>query len=89
MNRTEILQEADRLVSGPRQEAYGPPQENFQRIADGWTIILGARVRPDQVALCMAWLKLARLTNGPHPDSYVDGAAYFALAGELSSSPQG
>ena len=38
----------------------------------------------EQVALCMAWLKIARLVNGPHDDSYVDAAAYMALAAELS-----
>ena len=81
--RGEILREANDLIHGDRQEAYGPPAENFQRIADGWTAIVGAPVSPEQVALCMAWLKIARLRVGPHRDSYVDGAAYLALAGEL------
>jgi hypothetical protein len=34
--------------------------------------------------LCMAWLKIARLCETPgHSDSYVDAAAYAALAFEL------
>lgn len=82
--REQILAEAAKLICGDRQEAYGPPQENFKRIADGWAIILGWPVTPEQVSLCMAWLKIARLVNGPHRDSYVDGAAYMALAAELS-----
>ena len=81
--RGEILREANDLIHGDRQKAYGPPAENFQRIADGWAVIGGAPVTPEQVALCMAWLKIARLRVGPHRDSYVDGAAYLALAGEL------
>ncbi len=85
MNRSEILAKADELINGDRQEAYGPPQENFARIAAGWAVILGKPVTPEQVALCMAWLKIARLANGPHDDSYIDGAAYMALAGELSA----
>lgn len=89
MNRSEILAKADELINGERQQHYGPPQENFARIAAGWAVILGTSVTPEQVALCMAWLKIARLTNGPHDDSYIDGAAYLALAGELSRELQG
>jgi hypothetical protein len=82
--RTEILETAADLVNGDRERDYGTPQENFGRIAAGWAVILQADVTPEHVALCMAWLKIARLVNGPHLDSYVDAAAYMALAGELS-----
>lgn len=82
--RTEILETAAALINGDRQDAYGAPKENFKRIADGWSVILQADVSAEQVALCMAWLKIARLVHGPHEDSYIDAAAYMALAGELS-----
>lgn len=88
--RSRVLAEAMDLINGDRQEAYGPPSENFQRIAAGWSVILGNDISPDQVALCMAWLKIARLANGKHGangkhvDSYIDGAAYMALAAELA-----
>lgn len=81
--RATILREAENLINGDRAKAYGPPEENFNRIAVGWSVILNADVDAEQVALCMAWLKIARLCEGPHRDSYVDGAAYLALAGEL------
>lgn len=83
--RERILADAAALICGDRQAQYGAPQDNFARIAAGWSVILGKPVTPDQVALCMAWLKIARLVNGPHHDSYVDGAAYLALAGELAA----
>ena len=86
MHRSEILKTADTLVNGDRQEQYGTPQENFDRIAKGWSVLLGKEVVPSEVALCLAWLKMARLVNGPHDDSYIDGAAYLALAGELAST---
>ena len=82
--RTEILETAAALINGDRERDYGTPAENFGRIADGWSVILDKDVSAEQVALCMAWLKIARLVNGPHEDSYVDAAAYMALAGELS-----
>lgn len=82
--RTEILDTAVTLINGDRERDYGTPAENFGRIAAGWSVILDQDVSAEQVALCMAWLKIARLVNGPHEDSYVDAAAYMALAGELS-----
>ena len=82
--RSETLEEAGKLINGDRQADYGTPQENFTRISKGWSVLLETDVTPEQVALCMAWVKLARLVNGPHHDSYVDGCGYIALASELS-----
>ena len=82
--RTEILETAAELSNNDRAREYGTPVENFNRIATGWSVILEKDVSAEQVALCMAWLKIARLVNGPHEDGFVDGAAYMALAGELS-----
>ena len=79
-----MLDFATALINGDRERDYGTPAENFGRIADGWSVILQSDVSAEQVALCMAWLKIARLVNGPHEDSYVDAAAYMALAAELS-----
>lgn len=86
--RTQTLEAARDLLNGDRQDDYGPPEVNFRRISTGWQVILGADVSPEQVALCMAWLKIARLANGPHGDSYIDGAAYLAIASELAQTPQ-
>jgi hypothetical protein len=82
--RTDILNEASGLINGDRQKDYGTPKENFDRIARVWSVILGVEISAAEVALCMAGLKIARLSNGPHHDSFVDGCGYLALAGELS-----
>lgn len=82
--RGDILTEASRLINGPKQEDYGPPAVTFGNIAVGWQVILGCAVSAEQVARCMAWLKIARLNTGPHTDSYIDGAGYMALAAELA-----
>ena len=82
--RSQCLAEAMDLITGDRNHEYGEPLDNFGRIATGWSVILGHEVTPHQVALCMAWLKMARLVNTPgHDDSYVDASAYAALAFEL------
>jgi hypothetical protein len=83
MNREEILQRAIDLTMGDRNEQNGDTFENHQRIAKIWSVILHQEIEPYQVALCMAGLKLARLAYNPLEDSFVDGAAYLAIAGEI------
>jgi len=73
-----ILQEADCLVNGDRQQAYGHPLDDFLRTAKIWSAILGIAVTPEQVGLCMAGLKISRECNKHHRDNLVDGAGYLA-----------
>jgi Domain of unknown function (DUF6378) len=84
MDRQKILDDASALINGDRAKAYGDALDNHRRIAAGWSVILGKEVKPHEVALCMGWVKMARLVvSEDHADSYIDGAAYFALAGEI------
>jgi hypothetical protein len=83
MNREEILQKAIDLTMGDRNVQNGDPRENHERIAKIWSVVLNIEVEPYQVALCMAGLKLARLAYNPLDDSFIDGAAYLAIAGEI------
>ena len=87
MNRSDILAEAALLTATERNNTYGPPLLNHERIAAGWRVILNKPdLTPAEVALCMAWVKIARLVETPdHLDSFVDGAAYMAIAGEIST----
>lgn len=71
-----VLCVAEMLVNGDRQRDYGHPYDNCANIAAGWEVILGGSVSPEQVALCMAWLKIARETNTPKRDNRVDLAGY-------------
>lgn len=82
--RDEILDAASDLVNGQRAKDYGDAFEMHRRIAAGWSEILKREVKPHEAALCMAWVKIARLVvTQDHADSYVDLAAYAALAGEI------
>jgi hypothetical protein len=84
LNRKDILEQAIRLTTNDRNLQHGEPYINHDNIARIWSVILGRKVEPFQVALCMAGLKLARLACNPdNMDSYIDGAAYLAIAGEL------
>lgn len=85
MQRGEILDEAKRLTHGDRDKNYGTPYINHLRIAKIWSVVLEKEITPAQVALCMAGVKIARLVETPdHLDSFVDGAAYLAISGELA-----
>ena len=85
MHRGKILDEAKRLTASDRQDVYGDPNENHQRIADLWSVYLETEISPSQVALCLCLVKISRLMATPnHIDSFIDLAAYAAIAGELS-----
>lgn len=72
-----------------RGAVYGHPYINHKRIADLWTAYLGFPIQPDQVALCMALVKVSRLSEtwgAKAEDSYMDICAYVAIAGQLSTT---
>lgn len=86
LDRQQVLNSAKALVEGDRARDYGDAYEMHSRIAKGWSLILGVDVKPHEAALCMAWVKVSRLVVTPsHTDSYVDLAAYAALAGEIEA----
>lgn len=86
MRREEILLKAKECVCGDREQDYGSAENNFQRIADFWNTYLGldGMIRPEDVGVMMALLKIARIASGRFKeDSYVDCAGYIACAGEI------
>lgn len=85
VDRKDILEEALKLTTKDRRKSYGDPYLNHKRIADIWSVILDHKVTPSQVALCMVGVKMARLVETyDHLDSFIDGAAYMAIAGEIA-----
>lgn len=79
-----ILEQAAHVITGPRQEAYGRPQENFQRIADLWSAYYDSQFTQQDVAIMMILLKVGRITEaGATEDTLVDICGYAALAGIL------
>lgn len=86
--REQILEEAARLIVSDRNDQYGPPDQNFQNIADMWNIRFQRKLSEpftaSDVAHAMALLKIVRDVAGYKEDSAVDGAAYLALYAELA-----
>ena len=88
MKRAECLDAARTTVTGQREKDYGTPEDNFGRTALMWTAVLGVTVSASDVALCLAALKIARLSVNPsHVDSWVDMAGYAACGAEVATRP--
>lgn len=91
--RGGVLEEAHDLIHGERNANYGTPTENFERTAALWNAQLGHKLAegqaftPQDVALLMVQLKMARLVTSPGKrDHYVDAAGYLACGWECQSA---
>lgn len=96
--REKVLYTAAKLTVGDRDKTYGSPVNNMQNIATMWSAYLycrfaGQTVDPlnveltgEDVAHMMSLMKTARCTipGAPHPDNYIDGACYTAIAAECA-----
>lgn len=92
--RASILEEAKRCVCGQREQDYGSPENNFRLIASLWEPYIRQRcvghgadvsIMPEDVAMLMALLKIARICSGTGTaDSFVDLAGYAACGGEIA-----
>ena len=95
--RIEYLETAAKLTSGDRDKEYGSPYINLSDCALLWSAYLhgkygGETVDPLQFNLTaedVAWFnvlqKMARTFSGiPKSDTYIDAAAYSAIAGECA-----
>lgn len=71
-----LAADAVEAVTGPRQRDYAHPKINFQRIANLWSIVLDVDITPEQVALCMIQVKVAREMNRHTRDNLVDLIGY-------------
>ena len=88
--KSELLTEAEDLVTGPRAEAYGDAAINHMRIADLWNCWLRNRswgssgiITPYDAAMMVMLVKVARCQQKPSHDSHVDIAGYAAVLEDI------
>lgn len=87
--RGAVLDEARKTINGDRQDAYGNPEDSFSMIAELWTAYLDKYVSPQDVAMMMALLKIARQKTGKGKrDNFVDICGYAALAADMAEGKQ-
>ena len=90
MTRKECLDAAAGCVLKDRQNQYGGPENNFERIAQMWNGYLGTNsIKPWDVAAMMGMLKMARARFNPkYADNWVDMAGYAACGIECATAQE-
>ncbi len=85
-----ILLEADALVNGDRQGAYGPAREDFGRTVALFKALTGIELTAAQGLEFMLCVKLSRSGYKFKRDNYVDLCGYASLLNDLlSETPTG
>lgn len=76
-----VLEEAQRLVHGPRGADYGHPIDDYTRTGRMWGAILGIPdIDPRVCCLMMVAVKISREVNASKRDNRVDMAGYAECA---------
>lgn len=86
----QILDLAQSAMKNRAEERDNHPngERSMKACVEGFNALTGHELTEGQGWLFMAVLKIARSQGGKvNLDDYVDGAAYFALAGEAVSGP--
>jgi len=84
MKSKHFLNQAEILIEGQRHKDYGDKSENHTNIAKLWSAYKDVKITAHDVAIMMALLKIARTKVGKvNKDTYIDMAAYGAIAGEI------
>lgn len=80
-----ILEEANKIIYGDREQTYGHPSKNLEAIALFWSVYLYNKfgidldLTAEDVCWMMVDLKKARQLNQHKRDNVVDAAGYVAL----------
>lgn len=87
-DREAALRRAARYTTQDRNNTYGPPEDSFKMIAEGWNWWLGDKLAKPLTALDVAEMlslmkKARRRYNPGHLDSYDDDLGYVACAAEI------
>lgn len=71
-----ILEEANEITKGARQESYGGPELNFTLVAKYWSVWRGVNFTPQDVGMFNILQKIAREQYSQKRDNLVDIAGY-------------
>jgi hypothetical protein len=72
-----------------RGAAYGHPIQNHKRIAELWSAYLGYPIQANEVAICMALVKISRQAEDSRVlDNYTDALGYIAIAKTITDAMQ-
>ena len=86
-----VLLKAESLVNGDRQDKYGDPKENHERIVGLWNAYLQGKygiteLEAVDVVAMMLLVKLGRLEQTPdHTDTWTDIAGYAEIGNRITN----
>lgn len=86
---TNIFDEAKEIILGDREETYGHPSKNLERIAIQWTLYLRQKynkqiiISAEDICWMMTVLKMVRQMNSEKRDNLVDAIGYIGLIDRL------
>lgn len=80
LHRPGLLTEAEMLVNGDRQEAYGEPVECMEKWAAVLRVLYGWDIDAHRASIAMSLLKHVRESHKPDRSNRVDGAGYLEIA---------
>jgi len=83
-----VLQEAEAIIHGPRNEAYGEAKKEFATIALMFYALTGHNITAQQAALFMVLLKLRRDSHKHKRDNIVDAAGYLGLLAQIEGDDE-
>lgn len=88
-NDDDLLKQAADLIRDKRQQDYGHPAVNFERIAQGWSVIFDdGCFDAERVALAMVWTKICRQLNKHKNDNLVDAIGYILTIDQIRTQQQ-
>lgn len=86
MTRRKLLEKAAAIVCEDRNQQYDGPEDTFKDIAALWAAYLDNQIGPEDVAIMMILMKVARLKASSYQssDSWTDIAGYAACGAEIA-----
>lgn len=88
-----VLQEAQKIIYGDREQTYGRPDLNLNRIAALWETYLHEKylgniavITAEDVCWMMTLMKCARQMNAPKRDNLVDACGYISLIERMENA---
>lgn len=83
--RADLLDGAKHLITGDRNNQYGPPTQDFQRTADAMNAYgyraPGGPLKPHDIAIIVSLIKISRLMWSPGKRDHWEDLAGYAGCG--------
>lgn len=93
--KKSVIDEANAIIYGDREETYGRPSKNLTNIGQQWSLYLAQKyavkveLSAEDVCWMMADLKKARQMNAAKRDNLVDAIGYIGLVERCDDDVRG